>query len=288
MSRTELGRALCLRPYKRFELDYNTASGKNAVCFVHPPNPNEVPIGGADNYMFDAFARQAVPGYSPGLLAGTPCPIGASLLFYIPNISTVVDASGAVTFVYVWSFVYRLRNLADFTHDGRPYSIGKAALGYNNEVVIPAARGSSVYLRREPVAGTTLYGESIQYAWPEGIAIAGNSALPRVGITGSVISQGMYNGFNVPDVFGQNAAFPHWEKANGNDVIVLCQKYNYSQPHDTKQWTPRDWDFQYNVVTGVCNPAAEDFKFSKMFGVGDDGNYQPDTGVYMIAGEPGT
>lgn len=297
MSNTRLGNALVLRPYKRFELDYDTKAGTTPIQFAWPPNPNDVAIAAADPYRLDALSRQGVAGYSPNLALAVSCPIGASLLFYIPSVTEPAQAS-ADSPVYVWSFVYRLRNLSDYRHDGRPYSLGKSGNGTPDlveaiiypgtdpqRVVIPSCRGGSVYLRREPSlsANNTNQVQSIQYAWPENIAMPGYTGI-NTGYGGHY-EQGVFNAsFGVGSV--EFPAYPHWEKAHGNEVAVICQKFVYSTATDLNQWVPGTWDFQYNPVTGICNPLAEDIRFSQAFGVGDDGVIKPDIGVYMVAGEP--
>lgn len=287
MSTTTFGAARVLRPYKRFEADYDGLSGDVPIMFSWPPNPNEVPIGGQDIYRYDELARQGVSGYSQYLAAGVSVPIAASLLFYIPQ----VPIMSVTPSVYVWNIAYRLRNLEDFARNQKPYSVGKRGLGTGNNYVIPACRSISTYVRREPSVGLNEWKtQANQYAWAEGIAIKGRSGFKissgLIIFNPSVLSQGVLPHIEIAETVYELPMFPIWDKAAGNEVILMCQKYKYTSDNEA-DWTPVNWNFIYDPVTGKTDPAAEDLWFSSYFGEGTVGETPlPDCGVYLMGGEP--
>ena len=140
----QLGVTRVLRPYRRFERDYDRVGGPGAVpgnypiAFSAPENPEAIADGVADIYAYDQQAREGVVGYSPYLCSMASVPIGSDCLIYIP---VVPSKSSVSAFVYVWRIMWRLRNMGDFRRKGMPYSVPKEAFGaYDSRPAIAGNR----------------------------------------------------------------------------------------------------------------------------------------------------
>jgi hypothetical protein len=198
--------AKVLRPYRRFEFDYNrvfypgppapiaaqSAPGSCPIVFTWPANPNDVnPIlGERDIFSLDEQARNATLGYSPRLISMVDVPFGSSVCFWLPVVPSSVwgdpmDPEGyPAQFNYAWRPIWRMRNMGDYRRKGKAWKIGQEAYGAadtnvtdgGNRVIIPASSESSLYVRTEPhvLSGQEYFGT--QQAHFEAIVIPSTCA----------------------------------------------------------------------------------------------------------------
>jgi hypothetical protein len=323
----DLGIVNLLRPYKNFENDYDriggapqTISGAYPIAFSWPANPDPVGVGVADAYAYDEDARAARVGYSPKLGAMCPCPIGASILFYIPVIPGVVytepdgDGNGRdetlASWVYLWKVVWRIQT-TDKLRYHKPGSLVAAPGAPNSlpgggaRIVVPSASESMIYVRREPDTGSTVL-MGAQYFFSEGLAVVAACPLSNqpAGMHFGVPLQPLGDIYNLidhqqgmldPAVGGAEnvadlpPAIPYWQKAAGNELALWCYKYEYKDPSSPTILVPRDWDFDFDPATGSCDPNAEDAILSTMFGVGTSASSGPfpNIGVFVAWGNTG-
>lgn len=80
-----------------------------------------------------------------------------------------------------------------------------------------------------------------------------------------------------------------WIKATGNEFAVECYKFEYQESEEIPKWRPKAWSFAVNPGTHLPGPAAEDYPFSVMFGIGALSQAPPKdvpttTGVRVIVG----
>lgn len=130
-----------LRPYRRFEADYDGKPGDLPISFTGPTNPTDPGFGNPDLFAFDSNGAQ-IPGVSPRLAKGLPVPLGSTVLLYLPiippgpywDVATGPDPSidDPPLYQYVWRIVFRLRNVADFQRIGAPYHVRKQSYGAND------------------------------------------------------------------------------------------------------------------------------------------------------------
>lgn len=297
-----------LRPYRRFERDYDNLSGATPIMFISPDNPQD-PGAAADNYAYDTLGA-TIANIDPDLVRFCPVPLGATLLFWVPVIEGAYcsqddDPADSNPPVYVWEVVHRMRNTGDFRRDRRPYHIKKqtpgAPDGLDPRLVIPAAVDCVTYSTTEPIFDVdTSEGQlSIKSVYPEAYGVRGRELMPTslpmlpIGVTGHV-SQGIIS--PVPDTPIQPYMprfFPIWSKAAGDEVAIFCRKFKTRKPGEANP-VPDRWDFATDGTPDnpLVDPDSGDWTFSVLLGMGPwnaEGTVVPnlDMGVYMLMGTAG-
>lgn len=95
-----------------------------------------------------------------------------------------------------------------------------------------------------------------------------------------------------PDAFNTvtTGHLSKWIKSAGTEFAAECYKFEYEDPGNIQTYTPRNWEFGIGgTEPNLPDPAAEDYPFSVMFGIGSlltAVNRLPptDTGVRVMAG----
>jgi hypothetical protein len=183
-----------------------------------------------------------------------------------------------------------LRNVADFQLSGKEFNIYKQSFGpqqlvgatLQDRYIIPAGVETVLVQKAEPPPQSALTLGRLQgfysngYSEAVGIPADGRDSppLPKAPNGGSAdIQQGIIyytagGGVTTPQFR------PIWSKVSGNEFSIWCHKYTIVNLPGEQPVT-RAWDFGYNPVTGAVDPTAEDYEFSRMFGIGA---YAPNAG----------
>jgi hypothetical protein len=240
-----------LRPYTDFAHEYQGQSSRTPIMFTE---------GGV---ALDPLAGQS--GYDPALLRGNPCPEGARIVLWVPQIQ---PADPTTDGQYAWSVTWRYRNLHDARLSRQSWHLPKTGSGVpdgaNARVVIPAAKHTIIFNQAEPTPSITTAGGVIQTIRPEDFSTrfqGGDTQtnLPLVPGSGT----GHYQ-----QGFGSSLFLPIYETfdlpAEGDELLIGLYRAVAS---DT-------WDF---------TAGHADVIVSELFGVGF-GQAFPDIGVYLSFG----
>lgn len=255
-----------MRPYDRFEDDYQGQSVSRHIL-LGPVLAGRGPGG----IVRDPLAEQGQAGYDPNLLRGLDVPIGTRVVFWFP---AVLASSGGQRDRYRWTFVWRFRNVRDYTLARKPYALKKASAGQNDttatppeRVVIPACYQPVVYNQPEPgvLTGTFV----TQNAYREDMSFGIVSETLRPFLPGGV--EGVYQqGVLDPATSATDASSPFFLPAEaqslGNEVMIGVSR---------DATLGATWDF--TAGTGA------DRELSDLLGRGTGGAF-PDVGVYVVSG----
>lgn len=209
-----------LRPYAGFATDYQGQASNTPIAMTEVIEP---PAGSPR----DPLATSRNPLYDPNLVRGLPVPLGASVVVWLPSVVVGLDAGR-----YVWTFVWRLRNLLDHSLTGQPYHLPKSDAGVTDtvanqgRVAIPAAWQTVSY--PETPAPATNSGSATASLRNESVsagAVQGPVQPLLPGGVSGVIAQGIINPGTIPP---QIATAPQWQptkiQALGDELIILCSR----------------------------------------------------------------
>jgi hypothetical protein len=273
-----------LRPYPNFEADYQGQFGQVPVMFTDQGEPRDPQAGKA--------------GYSPNLVKGLSVPMGSRVLVWLPlsGEPTVFGLSE----IYNWTFIWRIRSVADFRLARMAYHYPKQGPGVvttapdvspGPRFIIPASIQSVVYQDPGPIvsvptpppsgeppltqqAAARVVTECFQPQRVVGtFALTSSMLNPFVpgGATG-IIEQGISDSFS--SIFADHGLpifMPVDVTALGDELLIACTKGT----GNLVQNGSANWDF---------NTAAFDEPFSLFFGQDGTPAAQtpiPDLGVYV-------
>lgn len=243
-----------LRPYAGFTTDYQGQASNTPIALTEVVDP---PAGAPRDSL--AAARTAL--YDPNLVRGLPVPFGSRIVLWLPSVVVGADAGR-----YVWTLVWRLRNLNDHLLTGQPYHVPTTDPGVidtianQGRVAVPAAWQTVTYA--ETPAPATNSGSATASIRNESLSTGAiqNPVRPLLpgGVPG-VVAQGILNPGTTPP---QIATAPQWQatevQALGDELVLLC----------TRATSLGTWDF-----------AGNDASFGSYFG-----NASPQYGVYVLVG----
>lgn len=243
-----------LRPYEGFVADYQGQTSSTPILMT------EV-LEGAGGSPRDPLAAARTPLYSPNLVRGLPIPFGSRVVLWLPSLVVGADAGR-----YVWTLVWRLRNLSDHLLTGQPFHLPSSDAGVidtaanEGRVPIPAAWQTVTYAET-PVPATNS-GSATASVRNESFSTGAvqqpiRPLLP--GGTPGVISQGILDPGTLPPLLGSAPQSQVQEvQAVGDELLLFCSR-------DTSLGT---WDF-----------AGTDAVFGSRFG-----SATPQYGVYVLVG----
>lgn len=285
-----------LRPFPGFENVYQGVAGDVPVAFPG---------------TLDDDAGEL--GFSPYLLKGTPCPLGAKTVVYIPAITQGLEPVVAVDYGYL--LVWRLRNLGDQTRDfekqranPRGYHLTKESFAAQDTLLapaepdrflIPAVIETVVYQQPEVGPFASARGLGVGNLRGELIAVPGDNfsfgvtaglpllapgaappfanAYPPSGIATTPL--GLFQQGVADPAVVSSAPLPlfrpYFTVAKGDDLVIIAAR----RPLDEIPAVPV-WDF-----------TDEDEGFSNLYGVNSAGPTHPpfeNLGIYVMFGSSPT
>jgi len=253
----QFGIARILRPYAGFD---NLTPGNGSYQGISTNIPIMLTEGGL---ALDPFAGQA--GYAPSLVRGLGVPLGSRVSIWVPSIPP--NNGGVAPFGYVYSAIWRLRNLHDYAVGRIPYHYPKQGSGVpvvgSARVVIPAASQSVIY--NDGPAPTTLGGAATQSVYAEALtfnfSVNAGLGIPLIpGGTSGSVAQGLAPSDQ------EGAVYEIIElQALGDELLIGVTRSGAGT-----------WDF--TPSTGI------DATLSAAYGNGLDGTLFPDIGVYVMVG----
>jgi hypothetical protein len=271
-----------LRPYPNFEADYQGKSSTFPIMFTDRGEARDPQAG--------KF------GYSPNLVRGLPVPMGARVLVWLP-MSGEPGVSGLPE-VYNWTFIWRIRSVADFRQARMAYHYPKQGPGVvttppdvspGPRFILPSSMHSVVYHdpgpRQNVFAGTgapvtetaaaRMMAETFQ---PQRMLESFSSTVPLEapflpGSVRGIVEQGISDSFasSFADL-GMPIFVPVDVTALGDELLIACWKPSNNLVQNT---VPINWDF---------NSINVDSQFSILFGQGGTPATQApvvDLGVYV-------
>lgn len=268
----QFGLTRILRPYADFENDYQ------GVTISRPIMLSQV-LRDTGGTPLDDLAIKGEPGYSPQLMRGLQVPYGARCVFYFPKF---VSAAAGNRTKYIWTLIWRLRNVHDFRVGRIPFHYPKQAAGVPDtssgsaeaRVVIPAAYQSLPYAESIAAAGLT---DRVQTdVRLEEFTFGGDDygALPF--LPGAVLTGQFQQGLLDPGdpTFGDEAVMPSYQIleqfAAGDEVLISLRR---------DATTGANWDFAQPPAAGA------DSTLSLLLGNANGGGTAfPDIGVYVNVG----
>jgi hypothetical protein len=259
----QFGIVKVLKPFPNFEDVYQGKDRSTPIAFPG---------------TLDAQANR--PGYAPNLLAGTPVPLGARVVLWIP----VCIAEPVVQDVDYF-FIWRLRNIRDFRDPGpnsqrAPFHFPRQSPGAPDSTipaprfVLPASCQQLVFDPVFPASDLPAVSVSKRNWLRIGNGSAGSvDALTPSGVPG-IVQQGVLDPAFGPQAAGDPLFVPYSTYAQGDELII------FAMPQPAPPGAMYNFDL-----------AAADFPFSNVYGKGGTGaathpSY-PDVGIYLMVGTPG-
>lgn len=245
-----------LRPSPDFETLYQGQAVDDNPLYLYPRGVSLDPQAGR-------------PGYDARLIRGLRVPVGARIIFQLPNILYEQDADTERGYIYV--FQWRERNLFDYRTQRIPYHLPRTEGPTDStftppspRVVLPVAFSSRVFVQTEPAGDAT---EAVEQLRRDDLRV-GFDTLPgpiiSAGVEG-VVQQGIFDPATVAGATRASFLTFEIDRALADELIVAIRR-------DTG---PANWDF--TAVTGA------DRQLSTFLGTGT-GAIQPNNGVYVKTG----
>ena len=306
-----------------FEEDYAGKAGDIPILFTHPFNTTILPAGTPDTFtaLDPEAALQAPPsGVSPVLARFCASPMGSTVAVFLPIVRMhmpITDTPPVTGWGYVWRILFRMRSVADYIRRKKarvPYSLGLGRMGTPDSragtvfdrpslaiagprVVRPGISESAIYNRTQPQSTaappffSAMHTDAVSIP-VNPLYITNTPVYPGAGAGGiGTINSLDYEQGEIDPVTGfmeypiQTSAshLCKFVKCVGNEMAVECYKYNLET--SGQPYTPRAWDFTFDVDGNV--DGGEDIDFSRQLGVAERtlGRTPPiDTGVRVITG----
>jgi hypothetical protein len=156
----QFGNMRCLRPFATYKDMYDGQHVSYSIGLFE------------DGVAHDPQAGK--PGYDPRLCRGLSVPLGARVVFWIPNSFCPGTTAAKGTNSYVFDIIWRARNLHDFRANRIPYHVPKQTQGVidttpitgGSRVIIPSVSHTIGYSSPEPaiisdMATVSLYQECV-------------------------------------------------------------------------------------------------------------------------------
>lgn len=223
-------------------------------------------------------------GFDPNLLSAIPVPFGSKVCLWLPTIFNATMGNLTVQ-PYRYTFVWRVRNLADFIRNRVAYQFPRQSPGEGGQQVVPAAVNSIVY-EQMPVTFPTnrtaplpsafsAETRGIQRVVVESIrfdSAVANAAISPNSTLGNILPGAYQQGLAAGQEGGNNSvSFNQLQMdALGNEFLILVDReFDADDPSNT-------WNFQFG---------QRDNGFSRFFGTNDGSrNVIRDMGIYVFTG----
>jgi len=297
----QFGAAKVVRPFINFENKYSNNIG------------TDIPI--AIPGTLDSNAGKS--GFDDNLLGGIPVSLGSKLTIFLPLLNydasldpeVFEDSSDIIPVPYQYTFVWRLRNIVDYTRSLtrdpsiQPFHLGSESRGANNQFVIPAcvnsvgiASSATLDFKEDRGSGSStgiLTQKSVTKIVKDVLTVEGGLSEFKSGLNLTKKEFFAPISPNTPDneaeqdlIFGayqqgvgenisnETVNYLAFETfAKGDDLMILVQREPFLKP--ANNIVSSEWDFEF-----------VDRQFSDVFGTNDGNRPKPNdnSGIYLIQG----
>ena len=245
-----------------------TADAQFSIAFTMRPRQDYVSIyegQPADDpvYFFpegdpvDPLAEQGESGYAPNLARGLKIPMGSHIMLLMPNLFWSDLADPPVTRGYIYTLIWRIRNLSDFLRGRLPFHSPRdqgvvdttAPPGSQSRVPIIAAYQTITYVQPEP---GTVPGRVTQNVHSEDLQFASDLILnPRLpGGSRQPVQQGIADPATVTDT-EQPGFMIHDVQAFGDDLLIAVRRL--STVAGFENWAFGSTDLRFRDFLGAVN-----------------------------------